>query len=180
MPVTPGVSQPLNHRASDAESTPTGISSTGDDGIEGPRVKPRGPVKPEQVAGAVGALLGLALLGVDLTLRYTRRRKLRKPTKDQTREFAEPLGRILARHVDMSIFGPDLLDLAEVGNAAASYIDDGPITDRIMPAVVQVGMEQEPPDAPTERISYTETYGASKQTDEADWIGDNPHVTTLP
>ena len=178
-PANPQNSQPLNLNGSPnaSENIPTDHSSTGDDGAEGPRVRARGPIKPEQVTGAVGALVSLALLGTNLVLKYTRNRKLRRPTREQVKDFSEPIGRLLARHVDMSIFGPDLLDLAEAGSAFDNYLSDGPLTDRIAPAIVQVGMEQT--DEPTERITYTETYGTERQPDEADWIGDNPHVTTL-
>lgn len=166
-----------NGNPSASESIPTDNSSTGE---EGPRVRGRGPVKPEQVTGAVAGLVGVALLFVDLGLKWSRKRKLRKPTKDQLRAFAEPVGRLLSRHVDMSLFGPDLLDLTESGAAVGEYLNDGPVTDRLMPGLVQVGMERdEEPDEITERITFTETYGANKQTDEADWIGDNPKVTTL-
>jgi hypothetical protein len=124
-------------------------------------------------------LVGVALLFVDLGLKWSRKRKLRRPTKDQLRAFAEPVGRLLSRHVDMALFGPDLLDLTEAGASVGEYLNDGPVTDRLMPGLVQVGMEHDEESEVTERITFTETYGASKQTDEADWIGDNPKVTTL-
>jgi hypothetical protein len=52
---------------------------------------------------------------------------LRHPTDSEVRDFTEPIGRIAARHLDVSMFSPDLADVTAATAAAGTYVMSGPI-----------------------------------------------------
>lgn len=80
-----------------------------------------------QAAQLVGGLLGLAVAGAAWLISARTGSRLRRPTKAQSDDIAAPLGRMLLRHVDLSLWGPDLVDAIEAGSAAGAYLSDGPL-----------------------------------------------------
>lgn len=111
------------------DGTRTGTSSLGD--VKKP--------DPAQAAALMVGLLGLAVAGAGWLVRQKTKRKLRQPTKRQTNDVAEPLGRILLRHVDLTLFGPDITDLIAAGAGVGAYLNDGdlllgPATESGLPA----------------------------------------------
>lgn len=90
----------------------------------------RNPTKDELAnAGKLvrGILGALVVLGDGLIRRFAKR-ELRRPTPDHLDDFSDPMGQILARHADLSILGPDLLDITSAAAAVGSYLIDGPLT----------------------------------------------------
>ena len=125
----PGWSIPLGRRV-----TPTRTSTRSEE-----------PADPATVTQAVaGILLALAALGGWLLSR--RGLRLRRPTPEQAAEMAEPLTSIAIRHVDASVFGPDVIDVARIAAATGSYAGDGPLlTPSHMPDVEhQLGEDRHP------------------------------------
>lgn len=122
--------------------TPTSlISST-------PEPRPRRTGDPQATAKIVVGLVGVSL-ALGAWVLAQRGRRLRRPTRDQIRDFARPVGAILARHTDLSWLGADIEDLGAAAAVATDYATDGPIAPRIDP-VVHVGMpDQAPVDDPT-------------------------------
>jgi hypothetical protein len=85
--------------------------------------------KPDaaQTTALVVGLLGLVVAGAGWLVQRRAGRKLREPTKAQTSGVAEPLGRILIRHADLSLLGPDLADIIAAGAGVGAYLNDGPL-----------------------------------------------------
>jgi hypothetical protein len=76
------------------------------------------------VRGVLGALVVLA----DGLIRRFAKRDLRRPTGGHLDDFSDPVGQILARHTDLSVLGPDLIDVTSAAAAMGNYLIDGPIT----------------------------------------------------
>lgn len=83
---------------------------------------------PKAAAKLLAGLLGLVVVGAAYLVTSRTRRELRKPTPRQLDDISNPLGRILVRHADLSVLGPDLADLIEAGAATGAYLTDGPLT----------------------------------------------------
>jgi len=117
-------------------ATLTGTSSVGG------RKKGDPAMTATLVVGIVGVTLGLAgwMIG-------RAGRRLRKPSKDQIHQFAEPVGRIIARRTDLSWMGDDLADVTAAGVVFGDWVGDGPLTEPAAPDVVQTGYV--PPEDPT-------------------------------
>lgn len=102
---------------------PTGTYSAGSD--EPSRRRGGDPI----AAGAmVAGLVGLVALAASWMVRQRAGRELRKPTPRQQEAIGEPLGRILVRHADLTMLGPDVTDMIEAGYATGEYLQDGPLT----------------------------------------------------
>jgi hypothetical protein len=107
----------IRRQGRDDPRTPT--SSIGDVPVRKPDVK--------EIVPLVIGLLGLVVAGGTWVVRRRTGRKLRQPTKDHTRAVAEPLARIMSRHADVSLLGPDLADIIAAGAAAGAWLNDGPL-----------------------------------------------------
>jgi hypothetical protein len=110
-------SEPPTQRP-DRNATPTPTSSPGS--------KP----STQDAAALLIGLLGLAVVGAGLLVRWRTRnnRRLRAPTDKQLRQMAEPLAAIGLRHFDSDLFNRDVADLTRAGAALGAYITDGPLT----------------------------------------------------
>lgn len=77
----------------------------------------------------VVALLGGLAVAAAAVVRWrtASRRRLREPTTKQLDSIGEPLGRILARHVDPALLNPDLADAIMAGAGIGQYLNDGPV-----------------------------------------------------
>lgn len=106
------------------------------------------PSKPTtaETAKLVAGLLALAFSGAALVVQYSRRRRLRKPTRDQYDGMARPLAKIGLRHVDPGVINADLVDLIAFGVAAGDYVSDGPLTTAgpAIDAGVPTNLQEEP------------------------------------
>lgn len=91
---------------------------------------PGEPINPDTIARVTAGLIGLAVSAVAFLLIRTRGVQLRRPADDQTDAMAEPLARIMLRHVPIDRF-PDLVDAIELANAAGEYISDGPLFETV-------------------------------------------------
>lgn len=119
-------------------------------GIWGTRVptaaETKTTVKMVQGVSKVLMVLSDALLG-------RAGRQLRRPTPEQLADFSEPIGAIVARHLDVSKLGLDVADLTTAGGAFGDWLSEGPVTLPKGPNVVQVGMpEPDPFSAPEQQI----------------------------
>lgn len=114
--------EPLSPRpaAPDGAATRTATSSAGE-GLGR---------DPKQLGKVLAGLVALAFVIGDGLLRRYSRRGLRKPTNEQTRDFARPIAAIIARHTDGIDIVPDVGDLIEAGSAAGTYLLEGPLTVR--------------------------------------------------
>jgi hypothetical protein len=115
--------------AAPSGSTPSTSTNTRTDTSSGGDRK----VDPKAIAKPVAGILGMIASGVGLLVAWQLRRKLRRPTAEHLDDVAEPLARILARHVSADWLHVDLLDAVEVGNALRGYIDAGPLTEDLHP-----------------------------------------------
>lgn len=114
--------------------TPTVISSLGD--VKKP--------DPEATTALVIGALGLVVAGAAFLARRRTRRKLRQPTKRQSRDIAEPLARIMLRHADPSLLNPDLADVIAAGGAFGAYLNDGDLFEgSAIDSGVPAGLNQE-------------------------------------
>ena len=109
-----------------------------------PDPTPRKVGDPVVTAGIVVAGVGL-VIGVSAWLLSRRGRTLRRPTNDQVRAFAKPVGALLARHTDLSWMGPDIADISTASAVITDYASEGPIAPRTEP-VTHIGMDQPDPD----------------------------------
>lgn len=77
----------------------------------------------------VVALLGGLAVAAAAVVRWrtASKRRLREPTNKQLEGIGEPLGRILARHVDPALLNPDLADAIMAGAGVGRYLNDGPV-----------------------------------------------------
>lgn len=95
----------------------------------------------------IAGLVALAfVIGDGLLRRYTRR-GLRKPSKEQTQDFAKPIAAIIVRHTDGLDLVPDVADLIEAGSVAGHYLLDGPLTVRAKAEKLEV-FDDEPDVSP--------------------------------
>lgn len=76
----------------------------------------------------VKGLLGALIVLTDGLMRRYAKRDLRRPTDENLEDFSNPIGQILARHVDLSALGPDLMDITDAASAAGEYLIDGPVS----------------------------------------------------
>jgi hypothetical protein len=106
-------------------ATRTKTSSTGDPG-------------KVDTAQLVAAGLGLAAAAVAWAVRAWRRQQLRRPTREQLHDIAEPIGRLLTRTWDATRVNADLLDVIDAGAATILYLEDGPLLTRDL--VVETGV----------------------------------------
>lgn len=63
-------------------------------------------------------------------------RSLRRPTRRHLDDFGKPVGRILARHFDLTRLAPDLADGIDAGVVVGDYVAGGPL---ILPPATDVG-----------------------------------------
>lgn len=84
---------------------------------------------PKVGARVVAGLIALAC-GLAFTAFSRRGLIFRQPTREQVDDIAEPLGRIIARHLPTEIIGPDLLDGTAAAAAVHGYFIDGPLVER--------------------------------------------------
>jgi hypothetical protein len=126
-------------------------------GTDKPKAEPAPPVKP---ATLIGQALELLAMAAGLALLRLARRELRQPTGPQVKAFAEPSARILARHADLSMLSPDLVDGISAGYAVVDYASDGPLTGPGGPRVRHVGNVDQA-DEPDGRVV---TYGPPDPT----------------
>lgn len=97
---------------------------------------------PKVTAGIVIGLVGLGLAAASWAL-HRSGRSLRRPSKDQIRDFARPVGALIARHTDLSWLGDDIKDISEAAAVVTDYASEGPIAPPLE-RVVQTGMETAP------------------------------------
>jgi hypothetical protein len=138
--------------------TPTSVNSSEDGTAKPPRRTGDPQATAKIIVGAVGVTIAVASWVL-----MQRGRKLRRPTRDQIKDFARPVGAILARHTDLSWLGADIEDLGTAAAVVTDYTTDGPIAPRVDP-VVHVGMPDHdtptdpPPDPrptpPTATVTY--------------------------
>lgn len=90
----------------------------------------REPTKDElaHAGKLVRGILSAAVVLADGLIRRFGKRELRRPTADHLDDFSDPVGQILARHADLSVLGPDLIDVTTAAAAVGNYLIDGPIT----------------------------------------------------
>lgn len=88
------------------------------------------PSKPTtaETAKLVAGLLALGFSAAAMVVQFTRRRQLRKPTREQYDGMARPLAKIGLRHVEIGALNADLFDVIAFGTAAGDYVSDGPLT----------------------------------------------------
>ena len=93
----------------------------------------KGSGDPNEVAKALGGLLIIVTgsLAALLARRTHGRATLRQPTPDQRDDIAEPVSRILCRHLPMAKLGPDLGDIGMAAGATHSYVLDGALIKRV-------------------------------------------------
>jgi hypothetical protein len=101
---------------------------------------------PKHAAKVIGGLVGLVFVVAAGVLGQFRDRDLRRPTRQQTAGFSEPVARIVARRTDLSAVTPDLADVIEAGSAIGEYLTAGPIVQRRTAQYLDddQGDEQEP------------------------------------
>lgn len=84
-----------------------------------------------EAAGAlVVGIVGLAFSAAGWIIRLRSGAQLRRPTKAQLREIAEPLAGILWRRVDLEKWGPDLADGIKATAATGAYVSEAPLIER--------------------------------------------------
>lgn len=90
----------------------------------------REPTKDElaHAGKLVRGILSAAVVLADGLIRRFAKRELRRPTADHLDDFSDPVGQILARHADLSVLGPDLIDVTTAAAAVGNYLIDGPLT----------------------------------------------------
>jgi hypothetical protein len=71
-------------------------------------------------------------------------RAFREPSKEQIKDFADPVAAILIRHFDVSRINADLEDGVTALGVAGEWALEGPIAPRVFGPVDQIGMEQIP------------------------------------
>lgn len=96
----------------------------------------------------IAGLVALVFVIGDGLLRRYSRRGLRRPTKEQTQDFARPIAAIIVRHTDGLDLVPDVAELIEAGSAAGHYLLDGPLTVRARIEKLEVFDDHGEPDAP--------------------------------
>jgi len=118
-PHPPGWFEPIT-RSPAGEGILTGTSSGGEPS------KADLKLTAELVAGLLG--IGIAVAGAAVWW-FGRDRgvRLREPTKTHTADMAEPLGAILARHIDPTYLNKDLVDATRFAAAVGGYLKDGPL-----------------------------------------------------
>lgn len=84
---------------------------------------------PKVGARVVAGLIALAC-GLAFTAFSRRGLVFRQPTREQVDDVADPLGRIIARHLPTDIIGPDLLDGTAAAAAVHGYVIHGPLITR--------------------------------------------------
>jgi len=146
------------------EATRTPISSGGSSRVG----------DPEGTAKVIAGLVSLAFGFAAGLLRQIGNGStdVRRPTKDQTAGFAEPVAEILARHTDLSAMTPDLGDAILAGAAVNDYLTDGPIVVRRSSAKY---LDEDQVDEPDSEPEYTTT-GWTAEPEPAD---PTPTVTYL-
>lgn len=122
---------PSSPEASGSQSDPSKPTSTkpatpGDDTRTGTSSRRSGG-DPVAAGKLVAGILGL-VAGVTAGLLRRRGRELRMPTKTQLRDVGDPVGRMLVRHADLSLLGPDLGDFIEAGSATGNYLTEDRLT----------------------------------------------------
>lgn len=107
--------------------------------------------KAETARNAGVLLAGVLAIGAGVVAVVLARtgRQLRRPTRAENRAIAQPLARIMVRHVPAEFITADLADLGEAGAAVEAYVSAGPVAPRVTP-VQHIGMEHgADPDDPT-------------------------------
>jgi hypothetical protein len=105
--------------------TRTGISSPGDDDAAPARL-----LTQAETTRLVIGLLGLAAAGAAWAVQTRdKRRKLRRPTPEQARDIAKPVGRLMLRAAKAAgvALNPILSDAIEAMSATGAYVTDGPL-----------------------------------------------------
>lgn len=123
------------------QATPTADSSVGTT-----------PPTAAEARRHTGRLIGVVVVivaGVAAKLLWRTGRALREPSKEQVKDFADPLAAIAVRHFDVTRLNADLADAAAAAGAASEWALDGPIAPRVFGPVDQIGMEHIPQNAPT-------------------------------
>lgn len=117
----------------------TGTSATDDESAK---------LDPEKAARILAGVIGLVATGVSVFVAWRSKHTvtLRKPSREQALDIAEPVARILLRHFGLSAF-PDIEDGVEALAAAGAYVspESGPI---LVPVTLPTGEipNQEGPD----------------------------------
>lgn len=99
--------------------TRTGTSSTG--------TKPTAKEIAAPIAGILGLVAGAVSFAIVWRYRRQFRLVVREPSDAELDDIAEPLARIVHRHIDAAWLHPDLLDAVTAGNAVRRYVNAGPL-----------------------------------------------------
>jgi len=88
------------------------------------------PGKPVDVQAVSAALSGFILVIAGFCAWALRRRgwELRVPDEKERADVAEPLARIGARHLDLSMLSPDVADATQAVAASAAYCQTSPLS----------------------------------------------------
>jgi hypothetical protein len=109
-----------------------------------------GPTRPSKTETARNAgilLAGILTVAAGLAAVVLARagRQLRRPTREETRAVAQPVARILVRHIPADMITADLADMGEAAAGISDWMSAGPVAPRVV-AVQHIGMVP-PPDA---------------------------------
>jgi hypothetical protein len=96
---------------------------------------------PEKVAKVVGGLLVLTIATLSILARR-RGREVRQATPRQRDDIAQPVARILVRHLPLDALGPDLVDITEAVVATHEYLLDGPLVTAARPPDVDIDIPE--------------------------------------
>jgi hypothetical protein len=95
----------------------------------------QGSGDPKVAAAAIGGLLAIALEAIGWAISWRRGYVMRQPTVDELDDITGPLGNITVRHLPMSEWAPDLVDIGMSAKALRNYVRaDEPLFYRQPPA----------------------------------------------
>jgi hypothetical protein len=112
---------------------------------------PTRPTKTETARNAGILLAGVLTVAAGLAAMALARagRQLRRPTREETRAVAQPVARILVRHIPADMITADLADMGEAAAGISDYMSAGPVAPRVV-SVQHIGMVS-PDDDPADR-----------------------------
>lgn len=82
-------------------------------------------IEVAQIAKAVGAIIGILATAVGWVARK-RGAELRHPDEEETAKVADPVARLLDRHVGSAWLTADVIDIVQIGAGTSAYVQTSP------------------------------------------------------